>query len=123
MSDTKPIVIKIPKEQINQMQANAVDGIRNLKNFGSLKYNSKLILDVCNHVERSSCVRKSKQKVNKKEIVLQIFDLAYETLDPEARANISDIIDGLHDDGKIQIEPFIKWFGKATLNWVSKKLL
>ena len=122
MSGETQIKIKIPKEKVSQLKNEIVTAIQHLDNFGALKCDIKLILDVCNHVESAKCIRKSKQKIDKKNLVLDIFDQAF-TLDPESRNTISNTIDHLHGDKKIKIEPIIKWFLKEVLNVVVKKLL
>ena len=122
MSGENQIIIKIPKEKVSQLKNEIVSAIQKLDNFGSFKFDIKLIIKICNHIENAKCVRKCKQKIDKKNLVLDIFDLAF-TLDPEARNTISNTIDHLHGDKKIKLQSTVRWLGKEILNVVVKKLL
>ena len=122
MSGETTIKIKIPKEKVSQLKNEIVSVIQKLDNFGSLKCDIKLILDVCNNIEKAKCIRKSKQKIDKKQLVLDIFDQAF-TLDPESRNTISNTIDHLHGDKKIKLESTFKWLTKELLKIAVNKLL
>lgn len=115
--------IKVPREQLLQLKSEVVDKIKSLKNYGSLKFDIKLILDVCNIIENAKIVKKSKTKIDKKALVLEIFESAFEGLDPDSKNNIGDIIEHLHADKKIRVEPILKWLGKIVVNALVNKVL
>lgn len=114
--------IKVPREQLLKLKLDIVEKIKSLKNYGSLKFDIKLILDVCNIIENSKIIKKTK-KLDKKALVLEIFELAFEGLDPDSKNNISDIIEHLHAEKKIRVEPMLKWVGKIVVNALINKVL
>ncbi len=117
------IKIKVPREQLIKLQHDIVDHIKQLKNYGTLKFDTKLILDVCNIIENSKVIKKSKQKIDKKKVVIEIFDMVFNTLDPDAKNTIGDIIDFLHVDGKIKVESYLKWISKILIRILLNKIM
>jgi hypothetical protein len=122
MSGENQIIIKIPKERISQLKNEIVSVIQKLDNFGSFKHDINLIMKICNYVENAKCIRKSKRKIDKKNLVIEIFDQAF-TLDPDSKNTINSTIDHLHDDGKIKLESSIKWLAKGLLDIIIKKII
>ena len=122
MSGETQIKIKIPKEKVSQLKNEIVTAIQKLDNYGSFKFDLKLILNICNYIENAKCVRKSKQKIDKKNLVLDIFDQVF-TLDPDAKNTISNTIDHLHGDKKIKKLSAFKRIAKQLLKIAVNKLL
>jgi histidinol phosphatase-like enzyme len=116
------IKLKIPQADLQILKNEIITAIQKLPNHGALKFNSKLILDVCNTIEACKVVRKSKRKLNKKEIVIDVLNAVFE-LDPASKVVIGDIIDDLHDNKKIKLESTMKFLGKGAWNWIKKRVL
>jgi hypothetical protein len=79
------------------------------------KYNTQMILDVCNCVE-DLVKKKSKKQIDKKCVVLKVFSDLYEDIDLDI---VERVIDFVFENGLIQKSSWLR----LVLSFVKKKLL
>jgi hypothetical protein len=95
-----------------------IDKIGNIPNITKLKSDIELILYLCNVVEN---IIKKNDKINKKELVLNVLDGVFQLSDDEKRL-ISETIDFLSNNGKIKAVTLSKKVFKSIGGWIAKKL-
>lgn len=101
----------------NSVQSTIVDKLRNIENIDKMKGNIEVILYVCNVVEQSI---KKKDKVSKKELVLNVLTIVF-SLSNEEILQTGNVIEFLFENNKIKIVSVFKKVGNCFYNFVKSK--
>jgi hypothetical protein len=79
---------------------------------------------VCNVVEHLLAKKSKKYKINKKEVVFEVYKelFASKPLTEAEKEVLSKRIEYLHEKGLIHGVAFLKWASKGLVNWLLKKI-
>jgi hypothetical protein len=86
----------------------------NFKDLKRVKLNVDLINQICNAIENSNL------KVNKKELFIKIYSRSFGQLDAKEQEFISNVIDYLHEGGKIKSRTVLSFLYRWIKRMLSK---
>jgi hypothetical protein len=97
------------------------NNIRSIEN----KFNMELLTMIACMVEHkiSNTGKKDKMRIDKKLIVIQIYNSLYGTLKPDEIMTITKNIEYLHDNNHIKKYPLLTVVKSTVVSWLKKKLL
>ena len=100
------------------------DKLAEIPDLGSFRESDELCEIVCNVVENLLAKKAKKYKINKKEVVFEVYKELFpkQPLSEAEKETLSKRIEYLHEKGLIHGVPFLKWAGKGVLNWLLKKI-
>lgn len=101
------------------------DKLAEIPDLATFRDSDELCDIVCNVIENLLAKKAKKYKINKKEVVFEVYKELFPTtpLNDAEREALSKRIEYLHEKGMIHGVPFLKWAGKGLVNWMSKKFL
>ena len=101
------------------------DKLAEIPDLATFRDSDELCDIVCNVVENLLAKKAKKYKINKKEVVFEVYKELFpkNPLSEAEKEGLSKRIEYLHEKGMIHGVPFLKWAGKGVANWLSKKFL
>ena len=124
MSDLSQIV-PVKNHLLKNVKVNAVieqirKRIEGLPNYSQYKNDVEFLLLVCNMIEHLVV---KKDKINKKELLLDIYKQVFVGITPAELANIEANIEFLLNNKKIKKQSFYKLFCAGITEWVKRRFL
>ena len=100
------------------------DKLSEIPDLVSFRESDELCEIVCNVVENLLAKKAKKYKINKKEVVFEVYKELFpkHPLTDAEKESLSKRIEYLHEKGLIHGVPFLKWAGKGVVNWLLKKI-
>lgn len=100
------------------------DKLAEIPDLATFRDSDELCDIVCNVIENLLAKKAKKYKINKKEVVFEVYKELFPTtpLNDAEREALSKRIEYLHEKGMIHGVPFLKWAGKGVANWLLKKI-
>jgi len=101
----------------SDLVSSIVAKVKEIDNYGSLKFDNELLIFICNCIENALT-----SKLDKKTLVLDIFDQLFGTLTSAEKVIISASIDFLCNNNLVQTMPFLKKNFAIISNYIKTKL-
>jgi translation initiation factor 2B subunit (eIF-2B alpha/beta/delta family) len=90
------------------------------------KHNMELLSLICNMIENSGIKNREKNdklKIDKKQLLIQIYKSLYGNLTPQDCEILSKNIEFLHDNNHIVTHPWYRLATSCLVDWVKRKIL
>jgi hypothetical protein len=97
-----------------------IDKVKEFENLETYKLNSEFLTFICNIVEN---IVKKKYKINKKEIVIEVYDKIFTNITYEEKLQICKNIDFIFDNNLITKIPLFKQIFEYFKTYVKKKII
>jgi hypothetical protein len=106
-------------EVINQI----LEKVSNIPNFIDLKHNLELLKLVCVCIEHSVNNKNSQVKIDKKDIVYQVYKKLYANLSPQDLINIGANVQYLWENKQIKKKKISSIIKHCTIDWFKRRIL
>lgn len=112
------------KQKVGDCVKALKEKLSEIPDLGTFRESDELCEIVCNVIENLLAKKAKKYKINKKEVVFDVYKELFpkQPLSDVEKEALSKRIDYLHEKGLIRGVAFIKWAGKGLLNWLLKKI-
>jgi hypothetical protein len=90
------------------------------------KHNMELLSLICNMIENSGIKNREKNdklKIDKKQLLIQIYKSLYGNLTPQDCEILSKNIEFLHDNNHIVSHPWYRLVTSCLVDWLKRKVL
>jgi hypothetical protein len=90
------------------------------------KHNMELLSLICNMIENSGIKNREKNdklKIDKKQLLIQIYKSLYGNLTPQDCEILSKNIEFLHDNNHIVAHPWYRLVTSCLVDWLKRKVL
>jgi translation initiation factor 2B subunit (eIF-2B alpha/beta/delta family) len=90
------------------------------------KHNMELLSLICNMIENSGIKNREKNdklKIDKKQLLIQIYKSLYGNLTPQDCEILSKNIEFLHDNNHIVTHPWYRLVTSCLVDWLKRKVL
>jgi hypothetical protein len=94
--------------------------LQEFQNTGKYKFDNEFLSLACSLIEH---LVKKEDKLNKKELLLQVYDVLFPSMSFEDKQQISNNIEFLLNNHQIKKVSNYKLFKAGVIEWISKKFL
>jgi hypothetical protein len=100
-----------------------IEKVSNIPNYIDLKNNLELLKLVCICIEHSIDNKKLNVKIDKKDIVYQVYKKVYANMTPQDLINIGSNVEYLWENGQIKKKKISSIIKHCTIDWLKRRLL
>lgn len=109
--------------KINTLVARIIQKIGEIPNHREYAANMELLKMVCTIIEHEIDNKKGKIKIDKKDIVMQVYTRMYNGLTPQALKDLGANIEYLWENGQIKRKGVFKIAAAKVCDWFERRIL
>jgi cell division protein ZapA (FtsZ GTPase activity inhibitor) len=109
--------------KINTIVAKIIQKVADIPNHNEYRGNMELLKMICIMIEHAVDNKEEKIKIDKKDIVFQIYTRLWNGMKPDEIKNIENNIQFLWENGQIKKKGLWSVVKHSVCDWVSRKIL
>jgi len=109
--------------KINSLVAKIIQKVGDIPNHQEYKNNMEMLTMVCCMVEHAIDNKKEKCKIDKKDIVFQVYSRLWNAMSPQSIKDLESNIQYLWENGQIKKKGMWKVVSHSVCDWFRRRIL
>ena len=109
--------------KINKLIAKIIEKVGSIPNHNEYRMNLEMLTMVCCMIEHGINNKKEKKKIDKKDIVFQVYNRLWNGMSPQNLKDLEANIEYLHENGQIVKKKLWSVIKHSCIDWFERKIL